>query len=291
MPIILDNTLLSYESLTKENISLLYKKDFKKNPTNTLKIAILNLMPNKIETELQILKLLDSPYFFVEVTFLYPETHKTKNTSIDYLCNVYSTFSHIKHLSYDGLIITGAPLEKVDFEDIDYWTELKDIMEFSKTKVKSTIHICWASIAGLYYHYDLPKKLVSKKIFGVYPCYVERKQNLLLKDLKKNLWIPHSRYFLTDSYCIENIERLQVLISSKEAGAHCIASLDYKQIFLTGHWEYQPKTLINEYKRDISKGLDPIFPKNYSSNLLPYYSWMEDSLLFFKNWLKVISKL
>lgn len=289
MPIILSKNLLSCETLLKENVSLLYKEDIVEIPVNTLKIAILNLMPNKVTAETQILKLLNNPNFVVEVVFLYPITHSFKTTSIDYLSTAYKTFYDVMDYNFHGLIITGAPLEKIDFEAIDYWAELKAIMEFSKLKVKSTIHICWAACAGLYYHYNINKILVREKIFGLYPNHIENNNSNLLDGLNENLWIPQSRFFYIDKNSIDKIERLRVLISSETSGIHCITSRDYKQIFLTGHWEYDSYTLLDEYTRDMLMGLNPKFPKNYSCGNLPKYNWLEDAMKFFINWLSIIS--
>jgi len=293
MALIIYRTLASIPKLLQNENPIVFKDFDETYNLNSVKVLIVNLMPNKVDTEIQFLNIFANIKLNVDVTFLYLLSHKNKNTCSDYLKNNYKTFDEIRHHSYDGMIITGAPLEKLDFEEVDYWEELKSIFDFSVSKIKSTVYVCWSSMAALYYYYGIPKILTEKKIFGVFTHSCQAKDNKLLTDFKLNFPVPHSRYFDISKDYVRKIDELEILISSKDGSIHAIASKDYKKIFLSGHWEYENTTLKKEYLRDLDKGLTPPFPLNYFSfndvNTTPINTWNNHGVLFFKNWLNIIS--
>ncbi len=289
MPIKIPSDLPANNVLNGENIFCITEKRALKQDIRPLKIAILNIMPTKIVTETQLLRLLGNTPLQVEVDFLRTSTHTSKNTSQEHIDNFYKSFSDIKSSKYDGMIITGAPVELLEFEDVDYWDELKDIMEWTKTNVTSTFHICWAALAGLYYHYGIPKLPMDKKLFGVFEHSVNRKKSMLVRGFDDIFLAPHSRYSTVNVSDIKKNPHLQLISESKEAGAYIIASKDKKQIFVTGHSEYDSDTLKLEYERDVNLGKDINIPQNYfagdNPSNAPVVRWRAHANLLFSNWL------
>ena len=289
MPIKIPSDLPANNVLNGENIFCITEKRALKQDIRPLKIAILNIMPTKIVTETQLLRLLGNTPLQVEVDFLRTSTHTSKNTSQEHIDNFYKTFSDIKSSKYDGMIITGAPVELLEFEDVDYWDELKDIMEWTKTNVTSTFHICWAALAGLYYHYGIPKLPMDKKLFGVFEHSVNRKKSMLVRGFDDIFLAPHSRYSTVNVSDIKKNPHLQLISESKEAGAYIISSKDKKQIFVTGHSEYDSDTLKLEYERDVNLGKDINIPQNYfaedNPSNAPVVRWRAHANLLFSNWL------
>ncbi|NLJ88246.1 MAG: homoserine O-succinyltransferase [Epulopiscium sp.] len=289
MPIKIPNDLPAKQVLETENIFVMDENRAITQDIRELKIVILNLMPKKQETEVQLLRLLGNTPLQVEITLLHPKTHKSKNTSEEYLLAFYHTFDEIKHKKFDGMIITGAPVEHFPFEEVTYWEELKEIMEWTKSHVTSTLHICWGAQAGLYYHYGVPKYPLPKKMFGVFPHYVSKGNVKLLQGFDDVFYVPHSRHTYTKKEDIEKVEDLELLSLSDESGVYIAASKDGKQIFITGHSEYDSHTLKEEYERDLSKGLPIDMPKNYfpddNSSKSPVVTWRGHANLLFYNWL------
>lgn len=289
MPIIIPENLPAAKLLTEENIFVMHENRALHQDIRPLKIAILNLMPTKIETENQLLRLLGNTPLQVHVKLLHVEEHKSKNTSEEHLESFYYSFKDVKEERFDGMIITGAPIEHLDFEDVDYWNELKEIMDFSKTNVTSTLHICWAAQAGLYQHFGIPKYHLSKKMFGVFSHKVLNKKVKLLRGFDNEFYAPHSRHTEILRKDIEGVNELEILAESNEAGVYIITSKDERQIFITGHSEYDPLTLKSEYNRDTSRGLEMDVPKNYFLDDNPnediVVRWRAHASLLFSNWL------
>lgn len=254
-----------------------------------LRIAILNLMPTKETTETQLLRLIGNTPLQVEVVLLHPRTHTSKNTSAEHLESFYKTFDEIAHLYFDGMIITGAPVEHLPFEQVNYWEELTEIMDWTKRHVTSTFHICWASQAGLYHHYGVPKYNLDAKIFGVFPHSVETRNVPLLRGFDELFYVPQSRHTEVRRQDIEGIEKLDILSESEDSGIYIVASRDGKQIFVTGHSEYDPASLKYEYDRDIAKGIHVDLPRNYfpgdNPERMPLSTWRAHANLLFSNWL------
>ncbi|HEY2494722.1 MAG TPA: homoserine O-succinyltransferase [Paenibacillus sp.] len=289
MPIKIPDALPAKEILVGENIfvmdeSLAYHQDIR-----PLRIAILNLMPTKETTEAQILRLLGNSPLQVDIVLLHPSSHTSKNTSEEYLRTFYKTFDEVKYSRFDGLIITGAPVEQLDFEEVNYWDELQEIFEWSKTHVTSTLHICWASQAGLYHHFGVPKWDMNEKIFGVFPHTVALPNVKLLRGFDELFHVPHSRHTEVLREDIEGIDELEILSESEEAGIYLVATKDGKQVFVTGHAEYDPFTLKWEYERDIAKGMTMALPQHYypnnDPNRTPPAVWRAHANLLFANWL------
>ncbi|KNF09987.1 homoserine O-succinyltransferase MetA [Gottschalkia purinilytica] len=290
MPIVIPNELPAYKILTNENIFVMGEKRALTQDIRPQKIVILNLMPTKIETETQLLRLLGNTSLQVEITLLHTATYQSKNTSKEHLGSFYKTFDEIKHKKFDGMIITGAPVEQMPFEEVEYWDELVRIFEFTKTNVTSTFHICWGAQAGLYYHYGVNKYSVDKKIFGVFLHKVNDKKNKLMRGFDDFYYAPHSRHTDVFRKDIENVPELEILSESDESGVYIVATNDGKQIFVTGHSEYDPFTLKKEYDRDASKGLENVeIPKNYfpndDPNKEPIVRWRSHASLLYSNWL------
>ncbi len=289
MPIKIPSNLPANNILVGENIFCITEKRALKQDIRPLKIAVLNIMPTKIVTETQLIRLLGNTPLQVELELLRPSSHSEKNTSIDHLNSFYKCFDDVKDKKYDGMIITGAPVERLDFADVDYWEELKTIMEWTKNNVTSTIHICWAAMAGLYYHYGIEKYPLDKKLFGVYRHKVHRKNTMLVRGFDDVFWAPHSRYSTVRAEDIKKVKELEIIASSKEAGVYIAVSRDKKQIFITGHGEYDHDTLKLEYERDINAGKDIDIPVNYfeDNNPLknPVATWRAHANLLFCNWL------
>lgn len=289
MPIIIPEDLPASKILTEENVFLMHEDRALHQDIRPLKIAILNLMPTKIQTETQLLRLLGNTPLQVDIKLLRMEEHKSKNTSEEHLERFYYSFKDVKDEKFDGMIITGAPIEHLDFEDVDYWDELKEIMDFTKRNVTSTLHICWAAQAGLYYHFGIPKYGLHKKVFGVFNHKVLDDKAKLLRGFDNDFYVPHSRYTEVLRKDIEKVHDLEILAESNEAGVYIAASKDERQIFVTGHSEYDPLTLKLEYDRDISKGIEIDIPKNYFLNDDPskdiVVKWRAHANLLFSNWL------
>ncbi|KQO01160.1 homoserine O-acetyltransferase MetA [Paenibacillus sp. Leaf72] len=289
MPIKVPDHLPAKEILNSENIFVMDESVAYHQDIRPLRIAILNLMPEKETTETQLLRLIGNTPLQVEVVLLRPKTHTSKNTSYEHLHAFYKTFDEISHEFYDGLIITGAPVEHLDFENVNYWEELKDIMDWSARRVTSTFHICWASQAGLYHHYGVPKYELDDKIFGVFHHTIEKQNVKLLRGFDEAFLVPQSRHTEVRREDIEQVERLEILSESAESGVYIVASKDGRQIFVSGHSEYDPFSLKNEYDRDKAKGLDIALPKNYfpgdNPEAIPYSSWRAHANLLFSNWL------
>ncbi|WP_055109008.1 homoserine O-acetyltransferase MetA [Paenibacillus ihumii] len=289
MPIKVPDHLPAKEVLENENIFVMDESRAYRQDIRPLRIAILNLMPTKETTETQILRLLGNTPLQVEIVLLHPRSHKSKNTSAEHLEMFYKTFDEIKSRRFDGLIITGAPVEQLEFEEVNYWEELKGIFEWSKTNVTSTLHICWASQAGLYYHYGVRKIHLPKKCFGVFPHTVNIPNVKLLRGFDEVFQVPHSRHTDVERRDIEKVPELDILAESEEAGIYLVATKDGKQIFVTGHSEYDPCSLKWEYDRDVAKGLDIDLPVNYYPNddpsRTPKSTWKSHANLLFSNWL------
>ncbi|MGG6312469.1 homoserine O-acetyltransferase MetA [Paenibacillus macerans] len=289
MPIKVPDHLPAKEVLTSENIFVMDESRAYHQDIRPLRIAILNLMPTKETTESQILRLLGNTPLQVEIVLLHPSSHTSKNTPAEHLEMFYKTFDEIKKHRFDGMIVTGAPVEQLDFEDVNYWDELKEIFDWSKTHVTSTMHICWASQAGLYYHYGVRKIPLEKKCFGVFPHTVNDPKVKLLRGFDEIFQVPHSRHTDVERSDIERVPELQILAESEEAGIYLVASRDGKQIFVTGHSEYDPTSLKWEYERDAAKGMVIELPVNYFPNddptRTPVSSWRAHANLLFSNWL------
>lgn len=289
MPIVIPKSLPAHDILSKENIFIMTRERSIHQDIRPLKIVILNLMPTKIETETQLLRLLGNTPLQTEITLLNTASYKSKNISEDHLESFYKTFDEIKTHHYDGMIITGAPVEMLEFEEVDYWKELEKIMEFSKTNVTSTFHICWGSQAGLYYHYGIPKYKLPEKQFGVFEHSINDNNNQILRGFDDLFYAPHSRYTEVRREDIEKIDELEILSESEEAGVYIVATKDKKQIFVSGHSEYDRDTLKKEYERDVNKGMDTAVPKNYFKDNdpknPPIVRWKGHAHLIFSNWL------
>ncbi len=289
MPINIPNDLPAYSVLEKENVFLMTEQRAKTQDIRALKIVIVNLMPKKIETETQILRVLGNTPLQVDIELVQMSTHTSKNTPQEHLLKFYKTFDDIKENYYDGMIITGAPVEQIDFEQVDYWNELCGIMEWSKTHVFSVFHICWGAQAGLYYHYNIQKHLLSKKMFGIYNHRITMVNHPLLRGFDEEFFAPHSRHTTVYAKDIEKCENLDVLAISNEAGVYLIADKECRQIFVTGHSEYDRYTLHNEYQRDLSQKLNIDMPYNYYNSdditIRPSIKWRSHANLLYQNWL------
>ena len=289
MPIKIPNNLPAKNILEGENIFVMDADRAYKQDIRPLKILILNLMPIKSVTETQLLRLLGNTPLQVEVDFIYTATYTPTHTPKDYLTEFYGTFKDVKHKKYDGFIMTGAPVEMMDFEDVAYWDELAEIMEWSKKNVWSTFHICWGAQAGLYYHYGVPKHTLDEKISGVYRHKLCVRHEKLFRGFDDEFFVPHSRYTETRRADLEKVPELTILSESDDAGIYAIANLDKRQFFITGHAEYDPYTLKSEYERDVKAGLNPNVPQNYFPNddpsREPVVQWRSVAHLLFANWL------
>lgn len=289
MPINIPNNLPAYTTLLNENIFVMSHDRASKQDIRPLRIAILNLMPTKIVTETQLMRLLSNTALQVDIDLIQTASHTSKNTSASHLHNFYTTFDKVRDMRYDGLIITGAPIEHLEYEEINYWDELKEILEWSKTNVYSTMHICWAAVAGLFYHYGVKKHLLDEKIFGVFPHKVTSHNNPLLNSFDDVFMVPHSRYTDIRREDIDSIPNLNLLSYSDECGVYLVADKTNRQIYITGHSEYDRDTLKNEYLRDIERGLNTKLPQNYfpdnNPDNTPILSWRCHSSLMFSNWL------
>jgi homoserine O-succinyltransferase len=289
MPIKIQDDLPAAEILINENIFVMPENRAFHQDIRPLKVAILNLMPTKATTEVQLLRLIGNTPLQIEIELLHTKTHMSKNTSEEHLIKFYKTFDDIKHEKFDGLIITGAPVEQMEFEEVNYWEELKEIMEWSKSNVYSTLHICWGAQAGLYYHYGIPKYDLKEKMFGVFPHKINQRNIKLLMGFDDEFYVPHSRHTEVKKEDIEKVKEISVLAESEESGVYMVSTKGGRQIFVTGHSEYDPLTLKSEYDRDVNKGLDIKVPRNYYPNndpqKNPMVKWRGHANLLFSNWL------
>ncbi|SHJ60933.1 homoserine O-succinyltransferase [Anaerocolumna jejuensis DSM 15929] len=289
MPIKVQSELPAKRVLEDENIFIMDETRATHQDIRPLRIAILNLMPLKEDTEVQLLRSLSNTPLQVDVTLLSTASYIGKNTASNHLDQFYLTFDEVKHLKYDGLIITGAPVEQMDFEEVTYWDELKTIMEWTKTNVTSTFHICWGAQAGLYYHYGIPKINLENKLFGVYEHHVLNRKIPLVRGFDDVFYAPHSRYTTVSKEEVLKRKELTILAESKEAGVFIAIAGDGKQIFVTGHPEYDRITLDREYKRDVDKGIEIELPQNYYPDGLTYVrpelTWRAHANTLYTNWL------
>lgn len=289
MPIKIPDKLPATKQLRAENIFVMSERKAMHQDIRPLKLAIVNLMPTKITTETQLLRLLSNSPLQLTVDFITMDSHQSKNTPVEHLAEFYKTFHAIKNDKYDGMIITGAPVENLDFQDVDYWDELQEIMEWSKTHVTSTLHICWAAQAGLYYHYGIPKYPLPKKCSGVFRHKVNRRTAKLVRGFDNEFYAPHSRYTEVRAADIRKVKELEILSESDEAGVYIVFTKGGRRIFVTGHAEYDAETLKNEYLRDLEKGINPEIPKHYFPNddpaKAPVIRWRSHANLLFSNWL------
>ena len=289
MPIKIDDRLPAKEMLEQENIFVMTESRAQSQDIRPLKILILNLMPTKIVTETQLLRLMSNTPLQVDVEFLQMATHHSKNTSQSHLNKFYYTFDMIKHRKYDGMIITGAPVELMEFEEVDYWEELCQIFEWTKTNVYSTFHICWGAQAGLYYHHGIPKHKLKEKMFGVFPHKPLDLYHPLMRGFDETYFVPHSRHTGTDFNDVALCKELQILSYSEQAGIHLVSDLKCRNFYATGHSEYDADTLKGEYFRDLEQGKPIKIPENYfpkdNPKRTPMVKWRAHANLLFSNWL------
>ncbi len=289
MPIKIPNDLPAVKTLTDENIFVMTETRAMTQDIRPLKILLLNLMPKKIETETQFSRLLGNTPLQVELELIHTSSHKAKNVSEEHLLSFYKTFNEVKENYYDGFIITGAPVEHMPFEGVEYWGELTEIMEWSKFHAHSTIHICWGAQAGLYYHYGINKHVLNSKLFGVFPHTVDYKRSILFRGFDDTFMVPQSRHTTVDRADIEAVSDLKILASSDECGVYAVMNKKGRQIFITGHSEYDAETLKGEYLRDLGLGKPIDIPKNYFPNndpkRSPLVTWRAHANLLFSNWL------
>ncbi len=289
MPIRVQRDLPVKEILERENIFVMDEDRAMAQDIRPLKVGLLNLMPLKEDTELQILRSLSNTPLQVDVIFVNVSSHESKNTSTSHLNKFYVPFSEVKDQRFDGMIITGAPVEQMPFEEVDYWEELKEIMEWTKTHVTSTMHLCWGAQAGLYYHYGIEKEMLPEKMFGIYPHKVQNRKTPLVRGFDDVFYAPHSRHTTIPTERIREREELTILAESEEAGVFLTMTEDGKQIFVMGHPEYDRMTLHNEYMRDKNKGLPIQVPKNYypedDCEQKPLLQWRSHANNLYTNWL------
>jgi len=289
MPIKIPNELPAVKVLEDENIFVMTENRAITQDIRPLKILILNLMPTKIDTETQLSRLLGNTPLQVEIELLHTSTYVSKNISEEHLLAFYKQFSDVRDSYYDGMIITGAPVEKMEFEEVEYWDELTEIMEWSKTHVHSTLHICWGAQAGLYYHFGIKKHMLKEKLSGVYAHTVDYKRSILFRGFDDVFYVPHSRYTTVLREEIEANPDLRILASSEKAGVYTVTTRGGRQIFVTGHSEYDPETLNKEYVRDKAAGINPSVPENYfpddDDTKPPRITWRSHATLLFTNWL------
>ena len=289
MPIKIPNELPATKTLSDENIFVMTETRALHQDIRPLKILVLNLMPTKIDTETQLCRLLGNTPLQVDLTLMNTSSYKSKNVAKEHLKTFYVEFDEIKNRYFDGFIITGAPVEQMDFTQVDYWEELCEIMEWSKTHVHSTLHICWGAQAGLFYHFGIGKQLLPQKLSGVYKHRVLIKNSHLFRGFDDVFMVPHSRNTTIRLEDIENTDGIDVLAFSDTAGVYAVSTADGKQVFITGHSEYDPYTLDREYRRDVAAGLNPEPPENYyldgNPDNPPVVSWRSSAHLLFSNWL------
>jgi len=289
MPIIIPNSLPAAKTLKKENIFIMHEKRAATQDIRPLKILIVNLMPTKIATETQLARVLANSPLQVELTLLRMEAHASQNTPEDHLVAFYKTFDEIVHERFDGMILTGAPVETMDFERVDYWHELSELFEYARTNVYSSMFICWGAQAALHYYYDIPKHPLKSKVFGVFEHKVVRPLNPLMRGFDEIFYAPHSRHTTIKKEDVKKVPEVRILAESKEVGLHILATDNGRQIFILGHQEYDKETLYGEYKRDLDKGLPIEVPKHYFRDDDPekeiLFRWRSHASLLFTNWL------
>lgn len=289
MPIRISSELPAFRTLEEENIFVMSKERAEHQDIRPLKVIIVNIMPKKIETESQLMRLLSNTPIQVDIDLIQMASHISKNTSRHHLESFYKKFDEIKNNRYDGMIVTGAPVELLEYEQVDYWNEITQIMEWSKSHVYSSLYICWAAQAGLYYHFGVPKYTLDKKMFGIFPHRAEVENCRILSGFDDVFLVPHSRNTEVRREDIEKVLQLKILTSSEISGVHMVANKNGRQYFITGHSEYDRDTIANEYFRDVKKGIDIQIPYNYFPNddpkNTPVFSWRCTANLMFSNWL------
>ena len=289
MPIQIPNDLPAAGILQQENIFVMKQTRAETQQIRPLEIVLLNLMPTKIVTETQLSRVLGNTPLQVHLELMMVSSHQSKNTPQEHLLTFYKTFDELKDRKFDGMVITGAPVELLEFEQVNYWEELCEIMEWSKTHVHSTFHICWGAQAGLYYHYGINKYTLPEKLFGVYSHKADYKRSILLRGFDDEFWVPHSRYTSVLREDIEKVPELRIIASSEDAGVYIMMNKEGRQIFVTGHSEYDGDTLEREYLRDKSQGLSTAVPENYYPNdddtMPPMVRWRGHGHLLYSNWL------
>ncbi len=289
MPLIIPNNLPAKAVLNEENIFTMEEGRAMSQDIRPLDIVIVNLMPTKVATETQLARVLANTPLQVDLTLIHMDSHESKNVSQSHLAKFYKTWEEIKDKKFDGMILTGAPVEQIEFEAVDYWSELEKIIKWSETHVFSTLHICWGAQAGLYSRYRIKKHLTGDKVFGVFEQKVTRPKNPLMRGFDEYFYAPHSRHTYVETKDIENTKELRILAESEEAGVHIAATDNGKEIYVLGHQEYDKETLELEYKRDLDRGLEIEPPKNYYKNNDPkseiMFRWRSHASLLFTNWL------
>ena len=289
MPIKIPNQLPATATLAAENIFVMTETRAITQDIRPLQILLLNLMPTKVDTETQLARVLGNTPLQIELELIAPSGHVSKNTSQAHMLAFYKTFDEVRERTFDGLVITGAPVELMAFEEVDYWQELCEIMEWSKTHVHSTLHICWGAQAGLYYHYGIPKRRLERKLFGVFQHTVEDPNYILFRGFDDQFWVPHSRNTTVDRADIEAVPELKILSASPEAGVYAVKTDQGRQVFLMGHAEYDRDTLAKEYFRDLAAGVEIQIPANYfpedDPEKTPRMAWRSCAHLLYANWL------
>lgn len=289
MPVRIPSTLPAVEELKKENIFVIEEQRASSQDIRPLRIAVLNLMPLKLMTETDLLRLISNTPLQIELDLVLPEGHEWTNTPREHLEEFYKSFNDIKKNNYDGFIVTGAPVEMQDFETVDYWPQLQEIFDWSRTHVTSTIHICWAALAGLYHHYGIHKHVLAEKLSGVFEHRVLEKSNPLFRGFDDVFYVPHSRHSEVRKEDILKVPGLSIVSESAESGVYIIMARNGREIYITGHSEYSPLTLDYEYHRDLSRGMNPHVPTNYyiddNPAKGPLVRWRSHANLLFSNWL------
>ena len=292
MPVIIPKGLPAYKIMERENIFVMGKERAEKQDIRPLEIALVNLMPTKIETETQFVRLLSNTPIQINVDFIHTDSYESKNVCKSHMNSFYKSIKDVRDKKYDGMIITGAPVELMEFEDVDYWDELKEILEFSKKNVRSTMYICWGAQAAMYHFYGINKRRLDSKIFGVFAHEKKHQTSMLLNGFDDIFYVPHSRHTEVATEDIKDVDELIVLAGSKDAGVHIAVTDDYSKIFVMGHSEYDPLTLKGEYDRDRSQGKEINIPINYypdnNPDNTPYVKWRGHGNLLFKNWVNII---
>ncbi len=292
MPIIIPKDLPAYQTLTNEFVTVMTEQRAAAQDIRPLRVAIVNLMPTKEVTETQLARLLANTPLQVEMHLLTMGSHESKTTAHAHMQAFYKTFEEVKNHRYDAMIITGAPVEVLNYEDVDYWDELEELMEYSKKNVYSTLHLCWGAQAGLYHHFGIPKYPLPQKMFGVFKHKLLTRKTDLVKGFSDEFYAPHSRHTEVRLEDIEKVPELRIIAASPEAGVHIVATMDDRMIFIQGHGEYDRETLQTEYLRDLHKGMDINVPCNYFEDDDPNKSiivrWRAETYLFFANWLNIV---
>ncbi len=292
MPVIIPSTLPAYKTMEDENIFVMSNERAQTQDIRPLEVLVVNLMPTKIETETQFVRLLSNSPIQINVEFIHTSTHDAKNISESHMKSFYKSVKDIKNKKYDAMIVTGAPVELMEFEEVDYWDELKEILDFSSTNVTSSMFICWGAQSALHHFYGLNKRTLDKKVFGVFEHEKKHETCMLLNGFDDIFYVPHSRHTEVTAEDIKSIDELIILAESKDAGVHIAVTDDYSRIFIMGHAEYDPMTLKKEYDRDVSQGKPINIPMNYypdnDPSRQPFVKWRSHANLLFKNWINII---